>query len=503
MGRKITAGVALLLALCLAPLPSQAQKRGGVLKFAVSSVKPGLDPAHTTTGDAYMLTQAIFSNLTRVDENLEPQPQLARSWEPNADSSVWTFHLVKGAKFHNGREVTADDVVFSIERILDPKTASPGAKAIGPVKKVRAADRYTVVFELTGPYADLPLQLGNTFARVIAKENVDKLSHAPIGSGPFKLKEYIPGTRVVLVRNPDYFEKGLPYLDEIQQIYLKEYAAQIAALTTGEIHVMYLAPTEVLPQLKQDPGVEVLQVPAPSFQPIEIFVSQPPFNDVRVRQALRLAVDRQAMMEAATGGYGTLGNDTPVGPSSRWYNKSLPQRTRDVKKAKELLAQAGYPNGVDAVLYTSSGRPGLEEAAVVLRETAKEAGFRVKLESVEIARLYSEILRRPKPNTLVHNNWFGRPTIDETLTPYVFTKSTWNYTEYSNPKVDALLSEARSAVQPERRKQLYDEVQKILWEEGPELVAYFRNYVSAIRKSVKNYKLIPVQYVDLREVWLE
>jgi peptide/nickel transport system substrate-binding protein len=503
MRHRLAVAVAVLVALALAPQPGEAQKRGGVLKFAVPSVKPGLDPAHTTTGDAYMLTQAIFSNLTRVDENLEPQPQLARSWEPNADSTVWTFRLVAGAKFHNGREVTADDVVFSVDRILDPKTASPGAKALGPIKKVRAADKHTVVFELTGPYADLPLQLGNTFARIVAKENMDAISHAPIGSGPFKLKEYVTGTRVVLVRNPDYFEKGLPYLDEIHQVYLKEYAAQISALSTGEIHVMYLAPTEVLPQLKQDPGVEVLQVPAPSFQPIEMFVSQPPFNDVRVRQALRLAVDRKAMMEVATGGYGTLGNDTPVGPASRWFNKGIPQRGRDVKAAKELLAKAGHPNGLDLVLYTSSGRPGLEEAAVVMRETAKEAGFRIKLESVEIARLYSEILRNPKPNTMVHNNWFGRPTIDETLTPYVFTKSTWNYTEYSNPKVDALLNDARSAVQVDRRKKLYDEVQRILWEDGPELVPYFRNYVSAARKNVKNYKLIPVQYVDLREVWLE
>ena len=142
MGKKLAValvlGVALVLA--LAP-PGEAQKRGGVLKFAVPSVKPGLDPAHTTTGDGYMLTQAIFSNLTRIDENHEAKPQLARSWEASPDASVWTFHLVQGAKFHNGREVTADDVVFSIERILDPKTASRGAKAIGPIKKVAAKDK--------------------------------------------------------------------------------------------------------------------------------------------------------------------------------------------------------------------------------------------------------------------------------------------------------------------------------------------------------------------------
>jgi len=494
--------VGLALVLALAP-PGEAQKRGGVLKFAVPSVKPGLDPAHTTTGDGYMLTQAIFSNLTRIDEHHEAKPQLARSWEANPDASVWTFHLVQGAKFHNGREVTADDVVFSIERILDPKTASRGAKAIGPIKKVAAKDKYTVVFELDGPYADLPLQLGNTFARILAKENLEKLGREPIGSGPFKLKEYVPGSKVVLARNPDYFEKGLPYIDEVHQVYVKEYAAQLAALATGEIHIMYLVPTELIPQLKKDPAIKILEVPSPSFQPFEFFVQKKPLSDPRVRLALRLAADRKAMMDAATGGHGVLGNDTPVPPSNPYFNKALPQRERDPKRARQLLAEAGFKDGLDITLFTSTGRPGLEEAAVAFRESAKEAGIRVRLESIDIARLYSEALRKPVDGAMVHNNWFGRPTIDETLTPYTFTKSFWNYTEYSNPKVDALLTEARRMVDFEKRKRLYDEVQKILWEDGPELVAYFRNYVSATRANVKNYKLIPVQFVDLREVWLE
>src|SRR5207237_3009277 len=139
-------------------------------------------------------------------------------------------------------------------------------------------DRYTVVFELTGPYGDLAIQLGNTFARIVAKENVDKISTEPVGTGPFKLKEYSPGSRVVLVRNPDYFEKGLPYLDEVHQVYLKEYAAQVSAIGGGEIHVMYLVPVEVIGQLKKDSNVQLLEVPSPSFQSIEMFMNQKPLT---------------------------------------------------------------------------------------------------------------------------------------------------------------------------------------------------------------------------------
>jgi peptide/nickel transport system substrate-binding protein len=505
MGRKKIFGfiaTALVLLLATATVAG-AQNRGGVLKFAVPSIKPGLDPAHQSTGDGYMLSAAIFSNLTRVDHNLEAKPQLARSWESNADASVWTFHLVKGAKFHNGREVVADDVVFSVERILDPKTASRGAKAMGPIKKVIAKDKYTVVFELKGPYADLPLQLGNTFARIVAKENIDKISHEAIGSGPFRLKKYVPASLTVLERNPDYFEKGLPYLDEVHQVYLKEYAAQLSALNTGEIHIMYLVPAELIPVLEKDPNIKVLETPAPSFQPILMFLNKKPWGDVRVRQAMKYAADRRSMMDAATGGHGSLGNDHYASPASPYCNTALTQRQYDPKRAKQLLAEAGYKDGLDITFFTSSGRPGLEEGAVAFRESAKKAGIRVRVESVEIARLYSEKLRHPVDFAVCHNNWFGRATVDETFYPYVVTGSHWNFTGYSNPRVDKLLAQARQTIDFKKRRRLYDEVQKILWEEGPEVVGYFRNYISAVRKEVRNYKLIPVQWVDLREVWLE
>ena len=503
--RLMKFSVAMLSALALAfsTLPAQAQKQGGKLVFATPSVKPGLDPARTSTGDGYMLTAMIFSNLTRVDADLNPQPQLAERWEPNADSSQWTFFLRKGVKFHNGREVVADDVVFSIKRILDPETASKGAKALGPIADIVAKDSHTVVFDLNGPYADLPLQLGNTFSRIIAKENLEEISNKPVGSGPFILKEYSPGNRAVLVRNPDYFEPGLPYLDEVHQVYIKEYAAQMSALKTGEVQIMYFAPVEIMPQLKDDPNIQVLQTSAPSFQPLVMNVTKKPFDDVRVRQALRYAMDRQAMMEAATGGFGTIGNDHPVSPISPWYDKEQPQRKQDVAKAKQLLAEAGYPNGIDIKLYTSTGRPGLEEAAVVAQQTLAESGFRVTIESVEIAKLYRGVLPDIPEFAISHNNWFGRPTIDETLTPYYFTKSNWNFSKFSDPEVDKLLDQAKGSTDTAKRKALYAQVQAILLDRGPEVVPYFRNYVSAIRKEVKNYRLIPVQYVDLREVWLE
>lgn len=503
MSKRLSTILMAAAVLVMSALPVVAQTKGGVLKFATPSSRPGLDPAMTRTGDAYMLTAMIFSNLTRVSHELKPEPQLAHKWETNEAGDEWTFHLVKNAKFHNGRPVTAADVKFSIDRILDPATASKGAKALGPIEDVIVKDDHTVVFKLSGPYADLALQLGNTFSRIIAKENVEEVANKPIGSGPFILKEYVPGNKAILVKNPDYFEEGLPYLDEVHQIYIKEYAAQVSALKTGEIDIMYFAPPEIIPELEADPNIEVKVVPAPSFQPLLMWGGVKPWDDVRVRQAFRYAMDREAMMVAATGGLGVLGNDSPVGPANPYYNENLPQRKKDVAKAKKLLAEAGYPDGIDITLYTSTQRPGLEPAAVVAQQTLAESGFRVKIESVEIRRLYKEIIPNPQAMATTHNNWFGRPTIDESLTPFYYTNSNWNYTKYSNPEVDRLLDEARAKTTFEERKPLYDRVQEILYNEGPDVVAYFKNYVSANRKEVKNYKLIPVQYVDLRDTWLE
>ena len=167
------------------------------------------------------------------------------------------------------------------------------------------------------------------------------------------------------------------------------------------------------------------------------------------------------------------------------------------------MREAGYPNGIDVTFYTSTGRPGLEPAAVVAQQSLAEAGIRVEIESIEIARLYKDVLPKLGDKMMSHNNWFGRPTIDETLTPYYYTKSNWNYSGYSDPQVDKWLDQAKALTDFEARKKIYDQVQEKLYNEGPEAVPYFKNYVSAVRKEVKNYKLIPVQYVDLREVWVE
>src|SRR6516164_5247167 len=204
----------------------QAPRSGGTLKMAWASSPRTLDPALAIQGDEYMITQATYDNLTRIDEKLQPGPMLATQWSSDAQARVWTFALRKGVKFHHGRELKASDVVFTFERVLDPKTGSPGRNAMGPIEKVEAVDDYTVRFRMATPYADLPVSVAVTFGRILPADRADKLATEPSGTGPFRVVEFKPGERTRMVRFQDYWDRPRPYLDELWQVNMPQQATQ-------------------------------------------------------------------------------------------------------------------------------------------------------------------------------------------------------------------------------------------------------------------------------------
>src|SRR5215813_8223476 len=233
---------------------AQAPRAGGTLKMAWASSPRTLDPALTIQGDEYMITQAVYDNLTRVDEKLQPQPMLATQWSSDAQARVWTFTLRKGVKFHHGRELKASDVVFSFERVLDPKTASPGRTAMGPIEKVEAVDDYTVRFHTATPYGDLPVSVGVTFGRIVPADRADKLATEPSGTGPFRVTEFKPGERTRMVKFADYWDKPRPYLDELWQVNMPQPATQVASLSGGEIQLMFEVPVAFIGTLEKTRG---------------------------------------------------------------------------------------------------------------------------------------------------------------------------------------------------------------------------------------------------------
>ncbi len=477
-----------------------APRRGGILKMAWSSSPRVLDPALAISGDEYMISGNIYDNLTRIDEKFVAHPQLATSWQSNARGDVWTFNLRRGVQFHHGGTSTSRDVVFTFERILDPKTGSPGRTAMGPIEKVEAVDDYTVRFRLSEPYADLPVAVGWTFGRILPTDRAALISAAPSGTGPFKLQEFRPGEYTRMVRFDGYWDRGLPHLDELWQVNIPQTAGQVAALTGGSVHVMFEVPTPFIPALQRASGVTIIDVDSPGVQPVTMMQTFKPFDDARVRLAMKYLVDRETLIKTVWQEHATVGEDHPVPSLSPFWAATTPKHTYDVAKAKALLAQAEHGSGLNLELWTTNERVGMQELAVAVQQMIAPAGIKATIKTVPASVLFAEVEKK-KP--FYCDNWFGRPTIDQTLYPYFHTGAGLNTGGYSNKTLDGLLDQGRGVVNLQDRKAIYAQAEQIVHEDGPWLVAYFTTYVTAMRTSVKGQVVNPLRLWDFRRTYLE
>ncbi len=482
------------------PAAAATPRQGGTLKMAWPSSPRTIDPALAVQGDEYMITQHIYDNLARIDEKLQAQPQLATRWISDEQARTWTFTLREGVKFHHGRELTAQDVVFSVERILDPKTGSPGRTAMGPIEKVEAVDKYTVRFRLSVPYADLPLGLGTTFGRILPADRADLIKTDPSGTGPFRLVEFRPGDRTRMVRFKDYWDPGRPYLDELWQVNIPQPASQVASLTGGDVQVMWEVPVAYIPSLERTPGVSLVEVKSPAFQPVTMLPNQKPFDDNRVRQAMKHLVDRAAVIRAVWQGHAAVANDHPVPQISPFWAPTS-QRSHDISRARTLLAEAGYPGGLSLELWTSAERTGMPELAVAVQQMVAPAGIKVEIKTVPWSVFNANVFKK---KSFYINNWGGRATIDETLYPFFRTGGSWNEGNLSHPQLDKLLDEGRSQTDPRKRKEAYAQAEQLISDEGHMVIAYHSNYVTAMRNTVKGYVVNPLKIlIDFRWTYLE
>ena len=489
----------------IAQAPSAAAqprvKRGGTLTIASLASWRQLDPHKVNAAADYPYGFWMYNALTRIQPDLKVVPDLALSWKPNGDLTKWTFTLRKGALFHNGQEMTADDVVASLKRVQDPATASISRNYLSMVQSITAIDRYTVEFVLSSPYAELPATLGTVHMKIAPKDLLGTLGEKPVGTGPFKFAEFVPGSHVRVVRNDKYFVPGEPYLDEVIYKVLPEALVAATALKRAEIDVWYAIPADQLQDLQRTSGgnVVIQGVSTGNWDAIFVHNKRKPFSDPKFRLALNYATDRQKIVDAVLFGHGTP-VQTPVAPSSPFFKKDLALRTQDIAKAKQLLAEAGYPNGIDLTIYAPAGRANRERLAVVVQDMWRPAGIRLKVEKVPADRFVADI--EPKAD-LFASGYAGRPTLDQTFGVSLHSKATYPMFHYESPKLDQLLDNAKKARTVEEQVRLYGLVQQALFDDPPGVIAYVVSEYAATRKSVENYKLHPllgVVYLD--NVWL-
>ncbi|HTZ79732.1 MAG TPA: ABC transporter substrate-binding protein [Stellaceae bacterium] len=492
--RHLLGGIAAAGALATLPRGLRAQgapARGGVLRISVDQAASVINPLLTRVNPEYLVAELLYSSLTRLAPDMTAEPDLAESWTSSPDLTEWTFKLRANLVFHDGSPCAAKDVAASFAAMLDPKTASPARTNIGPVAAVEARDEHTAVFKLNTPYADLPVALAYTNAKIIpaaiAQGQLDKLSREAIGTGPFKLVSYEPDRQIVVARNDAFYDRARPHLDRVEVVVYPDATAEASALIAGDTDLMASAQATEYARLSSASGVKPLRVPSGQFLNVNMGCDQKPFSDVRVRQALALTVDRDAMVGFVAQGYGTPGNDTPLNPAYHFY-KALPLKKPDIAAAKKLLAEAGYPNGIDATLIASDKPSTRTQLGVALREMAKPAGFRIDVQTMPHATYLDQVWKKGPFYVGFYNM---QATADAIFSLLYTSNAAWNETRWNNADFDKLVNEARGTADEGKRRELYGEAQKLMHEQVPSVIPAFFDLLAAQRSYVEGYVLHP------------
>ena len=473
---------------------------GGTLKAATGADPTTLDP-HTALSVADMaFRESTYENLTLLQHDLTLRPSLAESWEPNDDLTSWTFHIRQGVKFHHGKLLTAEDVVYSIDRIMNPDTGSAAKSSLDYVKDVVAVDEHTVRFDLLYPNAFLPETLSIYQAKIIPSDiDPKRLETEEFGTGPFMLEEYRRGERLVMKKNPDYWMAGHPYLDEVIVFYMADEEARVEALLSGQIDVSYLVEAPSVARLEADENIKVSSVSSASYLVLIMDVRKPPFDNVLVRQAIQAATDRQAIIDATMFGRGTIAHDSPIPPDNPHFSKDYLAPSYDPARAKELLAKAGYPDGIDVTLFTSTACEGAVEMSVVEKEKAAAAGIRININRVPPDSYWTEVWT---VEPFVAACW-GARLLDESIAGAYKPDSPWNDAHYNNPDIMTLLTTARGQTDLTARAKTFSEIQRTLRDDVPRIVVAFRPLFVAMRKDVMGFAAHPQYYPLLHDTWLD
>jgi peptide/nickel transport system substrate-binding protein len=493
LGLSVATGV---MAAAMAPALAQ-----GTVRVAIGSTLNNLDPAKTTIGDEYIYVHLVFNGLSKIDPDLTVKPDLAESWKASDDLKTWTFKLREGVKFHHGRTLDAEDVIATVKRILDPATGSRARSSLDMVETVEASGPLEVTFKLKFAYAGFADIFADRQLRIVAKDKLGELSTQPVGTGPFMFKSWSPGDRMELVKNPNYYEAGLPKLDGTTIRIVPEAAARIAALESGAIDILWNLPYESVEKFEKHAAIRVDSVPTPTWDGVILNNSKPPFNDPRVRKALALTIDKEALVELALFGQGSP-TFSPLPPSHPYFNTELKFSPPDVAQAKKLMAEAGFPNGFDVPMQVPQEREQRVRLGVAVRDMARAAGIRINVERVPFASYAANVAGKAQ---MYVDGYFARPTVDSALYPFYHSSGSWNRQLwiYNEPRVDKILDQARQTNVEEERKKLFKDFQAVVEETQPSIIAYAMAHVNGVSKKVEGFKSTPMLWLELKNVTLK
>lgn len=476
---------------------------GGTLRAAFQNEWAGLDPHTVSSYSSYQILNNVLEGLTTFDDELNLQPGLAESWEQSEDGLTWTFHLRQGVMFHNGREMTADDVKWSFERLIDPATGAGNAGRVGPADtNIEVIDDYTLAVTHPETFGIFPQSLGfDKSTGIVAQESLedDGTISVPIGTGPFKISEVEGTTRLVLERHDDYWQEGLPYLDEIVIEPIPDDTVRETALRSGEVDwVLSIAPQN-FETLQAEDNIVVATAPQLSYDYIGMNLTREPFDDERVRQAIALALNREELCQA---GYFGLCEPIqgPVGPGSPWYFEYAPY-DQDVEQARQLLEEAGYPDGFEMELLPTTQYGETVRAAQVLQQQLAAIGIEASINAPEWTE-WLELEGNFQYDAYICN-WNGLIDADQYYYLQHRSDQVFNFTGYDNPEFDQLVDEGRATSDFDTRYEIYQQANQTLVDDAPYIYMYNKLEIRAFGSHVKGFVVRPDQANNFWTVWLE
>jgi peptide/nickel transport system substrate-binding protein len=484
-------------------------KKGGLFTMARNEEPLSLDPIVPSDNGSIWVIYQIFDQLTTVNEDSTGVvPSLAESWDTSSDQRTWTFHLRQGVKFSDGSPVTADDVVFSLKRVINPKT-SAYSFLFGPVTAVKALDPSTVEVTLEHPFAPLIEHLNVFPASVVPKAKVEPdpegFAQHPIGSGPFALEKFSKGQFTHLVRNQHYWKAGRPLLDEVMIPYVTDDNTRILKLQAGEIDASVNIPYAQIDQLDAQDSIDVLVEPLFRFDGIWMNHAKKPLDDRKVRQALNYATDKESIVKNVLFGKAEVANH--MMPKMKYWRDDVEPYPYDPEKAKALIADSSVPDGFTLPLVVPTGDSIIAQVAQIVKESWNQIGANVQIQNLDIGTAYTNFSNF---NYTIGANWYitSDVTAPDELAAIQFdytalggTKSF--FTNYKNPQATRLVGEAAAATEESVREQAFGDLQQLVMDDAVEVALYFTPARTGLRTYVKDFHTVKTAWWRLEDVWLD
>ena len=480
-------------------------KKGGLAKFGLAhgATSDTMDPGnYLDTGTQVPFWGAMSNSLTEVDVKGNIVGDLAETMEPSNGTKQWVFKLRKGLTFHNGKDVTADDVMASFRHHMSNDSKSAAKSLLQSVSDVKADGKHAAVFTLAGPNADFPYVVSDYHIPIMpAKDDGTADWDSKVRTGAFVFKSWQPGVRAKLKRNPNYHKSGMPYFDEVEFLSISDVVARNNALISGEVHWIGRPDLKTLSLLKRNAKIAITELAGYGHYVFPMNVTTPPFNNLDVRTALKWAINREDIAKKVFLGHAIPANDNPIASTVKYAIDPKPKYLYDPEKAKFHLKKAGLTTLKVDLSAADAAFNGCVDAAVLYREHAKAAGIDINVVREPNDGYWDNVwLKKP----WCAGYWNGRPSIDWMLTTVYAKGAAWNETHWDNARFNELLVAARAETDDKKRASMYAEIQQLIHDDGGVIVVVFYNYVEAASKKLghgdiaSNY---PADGLKIAERW--